>query len=343
MKSSLNRVLALSVCFFLFYSQVAADTYTYTKHSDYQAVNALGAGTWPGEGNELYYVALVGVVINNPEDMHDYTDYSVPTDVWWQTFIQAQTLPESIYGGYTISSDDFGGTALYMRSTNPKSGAVLYELNGEEGGWIDELDGRDGDGMLTNAATLQYGDIVVVEAKAPGMFYCGKYNINEKHDNDPAMDFTVTVVGHTDPVAETITLAALKDEYDDFIFDSSRGTGCEHYQGSLVHLDNLLLLDADGWGLDGSVTVMQGNLTFELQLGIDTDLLSIDAESLETTEFSITAILDQETDRSGPFDVGYRLWLTSASKLTPVPEPGTLALLAAGLAAMLFWRRRIGR
>ena len=65
------------------------------------------------------------------------------------------------------------------------------------------------------------------------------------------------------------------DSSNNFIFDSTRATGCEEYQGSLVHLDNLLLTDPNDWGLGKTVTVSQGSLTFPMQIGLDRALGSL--------------------------------------------------------------------
>jgi hypothetical protein len=126
-----------------------------------------------------------------------------------------------------------------------------------------------------------------------------------------------------------------------YIFDSTRATGNEHYQGSLVHLDNLLLTDPQDWGLGNTVLVSQGSLTFPMQVGLDPGLSSLDPNSLASNPFSVTAILDQE---GGNYKAGYSLWLTGASNLSTVPEPSSLVLLVtAGVAALAFGRRRIAR
>ena len=153
--------------------------------------------------------------------------------------------------------------------------------------------------------------------ESPGLFYNGKFNINPQHVNtieNPAYDFSITVLGQTAPAAASISLSALKDSSDNFIFDPTSATGCEHYQGSLVHLDNLLLADPGDWGLGNTVTIQQGNLTFPMQVGLDSGLASLNPNTLSTHPFSITAIVDQE---GGDYQAGYSVWLTNASNLTP--------------------------
>ena len=117
-------------------------------------------------------------------------------------------------------------------------------------------------------APLQYGDVVLVQANAPGLFYNGKYNINMQHNTSPDYDFSVTILqrGYM-PAVSNITLANLENPDGTFIFDATRATGDEHYQGSLVHLDGLTLVDPSDWTTGGAVTVKQGGLTFAMQLG----------------------------------------------------------------------------
>lgn len=313
----------------------AGTSYTPTLHSELQAVFDDGTSAWSG-GPEI---SLIGVIINDAADMSNYTAYS--PYVWWQTYIQS--APAGEYGGYTVASGDFGGTALYMRAAIPWGSSPYTLYNATE--WENELD------RVTNGYSLQYGDVVLVEANAPGMFFNGKFNVNEQHLADPAKDFNVTVIGHVDPTAIPIALDDLKNPDDTFIFDDIRATGCEHYQASLVSLENLQLVSGD-WAADGTVTVQQlipviasvpYTLTFDLKLGLDEDLFSpAITNAIEGgVMFDLTAILDQEDgDGNGYYDSGYRLWLTNASNLTVVPEPSTLALLVAGGLVVLLFRRR---
>lgn len=213
----------------------------------------------------------------------------------------------------SVGASDHGGAALYV-----------YSITAEELASFD----------------VSYGDIITVAFnKVRG--YNGKCNITTAHTT--ATQFTISVIGSTTPKAANITLAALKDSSDNFIFDSTRATGCEYYQGSLVHLTGLRVIGGS-WTSGGCVTVEDAaGLTFALQLGLDSDLFVDTAKKIASSTFSITAILDQEdndSDGDAVYNNGYRLWLTDASLLT-VPEPSMLTLLTSGgLAALLLWRRR---
>lgn len=330
MRSILFILAVVLACWNLFLSSALADDpiYAPVAHSELQALRWNGVAyesewTYNHPTSTLYPVQLVGVVINNPSDMLDYSLSAASPR--WQTFIQA------------IDPSDFGGTALYMMQKNVKGEAQYYS----DSEWLDEMDRLNNLTYGGEEVTLRYGDKVRIEAKSPGLYYKGKFNINEQHMKSSDYDFSITVLERdVAPDVANITLADLKSSDDtSFLFDETRATGCEHYQASLVHLDDLLLEDANDWATNGVVTVKQGDLTFGMKLGLDAALASIDAESLETNPFGVTAILDQEGDVSA----GYRLWLTSASGLTTVPEPGSLLLLLGALAGLLVWRARSWR
>ena len=304
---------------------------TTTLHSDYQVVTSIGASAWTGTGT----VVMTGVVINDSSDMLDYGSASPQ----WQVYFQA------------VDASDFGGTAMYLRRYHPGSGADLFP-DASTPDWTGEMTRLNYPvySVTGEAVTepLRRGDLIQVTANAPGMFYNGKKNVNTMHkgpassyeSGESYADFLFSIVilqRDVELTASEIDLSVLKDVNNDFVFDSTRATGCEHYQGSLVHLENLLLDDPGNWALDGTVTVSQGGLTFPMKLGIDADLLSIDSNLLATTPFGVTAILDQE---SSDLMAGYRLWLTNAGDLTVVPEPGTVLLVLAGMLALLPLRRR---
>jgi hypothetical protein len=306
-------------------------TFTYTTHAALQAVlhgedDVWGNTAWPGGGLAPYPIQMTGVVINNPWDILNY-DNSVDQPQW-QVFVQATA------GG------DYGGTAMYMRKKIPWAPSQNYT----DAEWSTEMARVNHPGGVSEP--LQRGDRINIYARAPGAFYNGKYNVNETHKKDPLLDFDIEILERgieLAPLAAQIALSDLTVGGDDgFIFDGTRATGCEHYQGSLVHLDNLLLDDPGNWGLNKTVTVRQDDLTFKMLLGLDPDLALVDASLLATNPFSVIAILDQE-DSSAPYTGGYRLWLTNASDLSAVPEPGTMVLTLLGGLLIYPLARRMGR
>jgi hypothetical protein len=291
----------------------AADDYNPVTHAQLQAVLDGSGHTTPGDSQwaaihpttSEYPVSVVGVVINNPGDMLNWNAGSASQ---WQTFVQA--LPAGTYGGQTVAAGDFGGSALFMIKSFTYGTPAIYD----DATWNSEMN-RLNYCAGAGGTPLQSGDVVLVQAKSPGLFYNGKFNINEQHHTSPDYDFNLTILqrGYT-PAAANIALNSLKDANNNLIFDGTRATGCEHYQGSLVHLDNLLLADPSDWANGGTVMVTQGSLTFPMQLGLDPALAAtaINAAKLQTTPFSVTAIVDQE---GGNLTAGYSLWLTNAGEL----------------------------
>jgi len=302
----------------------SADVFTPMLHAELQAVNSLGSsanGIVPGKD----FISLIGVVINNPWDMLNSSWSS--GDPQWQVYFQA------------VEPGDYGGTAMYMRSNNPWNPAATPYT---ELGWYQEMERLNYPNQAN--APLQRGDLIRVDARAPGMFYGGKYNINEQHSVDPTKNFDITILDRgLTPQASLIDLADLKDESNAFIFDQTRATGGEHFQGSLVRLDNLTLLsDPSEWVLDGTVEVGQGSLTMDLKLGLDPALLALTPQA--GSRFSVTAILDQEMKQGGSLKGDYRLWLTNAGDFSAVPEPGTFVLaLLGGLFLYPVVRKSVGR
>lgn len=330
---------------------------TATLHRQYQAVNADGSSAWSGSGP----IVMTGVVINNYWDMLNYSDDpnspNFSTSPQWQVFFQAT---EEAKSGL---DQDFGGTAMYMRRyhpwfkdpDNPDLPLDLYPDHLSPT-WAAEME-RLNYPLGTGEPSLRRGDLIEVVANAPGMFFGGKRNINTTHRGpastyEPPLSydnftFSITILDRDQPLMATpITLAHLKysdpnePNFNDFIFDQSRETGCEYYQASLVRLEYLLLDDNPAnWILHNTVNVRQGDLTFPMQLGIDPALAGIDANTLLDTPFHVTAIMNQESGGE-PHTGGYRLWLTNAADLTVVPEPGTALLAMLGIVAALLVPRR---
>ena len=200
---------------------------------------------------------------------------------------------------------DFGGTALYVGQTVPWNPTQNFS----DAQWQQELN-------FLGASTLTTGDVVLVQADAPGLEYNGKYNINVQHWNTinyPGYGFSIQVIGQTTPAVADISLSALVDPDGTQIFDPTMATGCEHYKGSLVHLNDLLLTDPGDWGLGNTVTIQQGNLTFPMQVGLDNGLALLNPQTLATRPFSVTAIVDQE---SGTYTTGFSVWVTNSANLT---------------------------
>ncbi|MGW8257577.1 MAG: hypothetical protein ACWGMZ_08840, partial [Thermoguttaceae bacterium] len=160
-----------------------------TKYSDMQAVDSTGASTWtiPLDDEPPYDPGykLIGIVLNNPDDMLDSTANYIPCDdgtLWqlggqWQVCIQTTaTDPQIDFGGATLfMAQNYGNVITHWPDSD-------YSYNNDE--WNAEI------ARVSLSGTLQAGDLVEIHARG-GLFYKGKFNVNEQHDKDTSLDFEV--------------------------------------------------------------------------------------------------------------------------------------------------------
>ncbi len=317
------------------------------SHRQYQAVTETGApaytGGWP--------FRMVGVVLNDTQDWVDPTpgfhknDNDGIFDMGGQAeiFVQAVNLDATQWDPDPAEAfDDFGGTACWIgQNIGEISGD--WGLNYTDSKWQQELTRLNFYGPAGVTDPIRAGDLVEIRARA-GLFYLGKYNVNEQHNPDPAKDFDIVRLekGFGLPEAPELTLADLKDADDTFLFDLLRLEGPEHYQASRIKLTGLSLVDPANLQANTDVQVTDGDgRTFALHLcrgeGFDGSALA----GLDET-FHATGILDQKTPFGGDLTQGYRLLVLDAADIQVVPEPAILTmLLTAG--AFLTRPRRHGR
>lgn len=178
-----------------------AQSYNWVTVSQLEANNSDGSSLFATQHSGLYPSELVGVVVNKPRDMLNYTyDSSSNPSPQFQVFVQALSSGGT-YGGYTVAPGDFGGVAVYESMTFAWGDPTVSNFSPAD--WATEV-------TRIGASTLSVGDVVLVQAKAPGMFYNGKYNINTQHNTSPNNQFSITVLGQTTPTATPITLSALE-------------------------------------------------------------------------------------------------------------------------------------
>jgi len=267
---------------------------SYTSHAEYQAVDANGFGTFPMTDP----VKMRGVILNRSEAMLDPAP-GAPGFLGglWQVYVQ------------TVDADDSGGTACWMGQYIGKILGTHPEGSYTDAEWLAELDRLTHDPL--SGHEFQPGDLVEVRARAPGLHFRGKNNVNEQHSNDPAADFDVYLLeaNHGLPTPTVLTLADLKDGNDDFIFDPDRLVGCEHYQAALVRINEVDWVDTNGWAPDGELSIQDGTgRTFPVKLGLGD---GYNAHEPPAGPFDVVGILDQEDLDSddGHMD-GYRAWVT---------------------------------
>jgi len=319
------------------------------EHSDYQAVDASGNSTYSG----LYPFRMRGVVLNNTENWLNPTERfsSTTFDMGGEAeiFVQAVNLDGTDYDPNPgVAFNDFSGTAAWIGQCyhnlpwigEPNFSYIDQGMAGSQPVWYDELD-RLGfnrpDTPLGANELVRAGDLVEIRARINGLNYQGKHNVNEKHTNDPANDFEVVILekDYGLPEAASLTLGDIKDALDADIFDPMRQTGGEHYQASLVELTNVRLLDPSGWATNADLTLVDDSgRSLPIHLGLDPDF---DIQPAPEGYFNVVGIMDQKGSNVG----GYRLLALEYAGISQVPEPASMALLAAaGVALGVFRLRR---
>jgi hypothetical protein len=156
---------------------------------------------------------------------------------------------------------------------------------------------------------VRAGDLVELRARVNGLTFQGKHNVNERHTNLSANDFEVVILeksfGLPDPAE--IALTALKDAGDNAIFDDTRQTGGERYQGESVQIQRVRLGDAAAWGTDSDLVLDDtAGRTLPVYLGLNSNF---DTETAPWGYFDVTGVLDQ---KSPTHTDGYRLLAMSA-------------------------------
>lgn len=277
---------------------VAAQSET---HTNLQAVDSMGVST-----NALSYpLTIRGVLLNDPEEMLDFTwdsgaEAGGRMGAQWQVFFQ------------TVATNDHGGTACWMGQNYNSMGAWIPAGNFyTEAAWSDEMVRVNYD--ASTAHHFRKGDLVEVTANKT-LFYGGKRNINESHRVTAANDFSIALVqaGYGLPDPEVITLTNLVSSGTNQIFDATRQTGCEFYQGVRVRIESLRLstnyYGSTGWGKtnwsDRLCTVTDGaGRYFTLRMPL-TDL-----GPAPTDWFSAVGIINQESGSGSDGTFGYELFV----------------------------------
>jgi len=296
------------------------------RHSTYQGVNADGTSAYAGG----FPIRMVGVVLNNTEDWLDptpaYTETYVPFAMGGEAEFYVQSLWEPTLptlGVEYYDSADFGGTACWMGQNYgnlPFRGDPAFSYTDAE--WTAEL-GRlnllGGDGV---AEPIRAGDLVEIRARA-GLHYKGKMNVNEQHSKDTANDFEVVrlVADYGLPAPTPLVLGDLKDPGDAFIFDSTRQTGGERHQSTLVELRDVWVAAPADWAGDSDITATDGTRTLTVHLGLDP---GFDGTELFAPgeQFNATGILDQSSTDGVYGTDGYRLLVMKAADIVPAGIPG---------------------
>ena len=262
----------------------AASAQTAVTHTNLQSVTSTGTSAWV----ESFPFAIRGVIVNDPEEMLDPAfnpDATSPsTGGQYQLFIQA------------FAAGDRGGTALYMSQRS------YIGDHYDAATWASEMQRVMYDG---NGRKFRKGDWVEVTARK-ALFYNGKRNINEAHRTLPENNFDVALVRPNTvlPQAEALALADLKNADDSAIFDATRATGGEHYQGLRVRIDGIRLATTNGWGrTNWSDRICTAADDTGRTLPLRMPLLDLGPAPETSTWFSATGILNQEGGNTNGYEL----------------------------------------
>jgi len=293
-------------------------------HASLQAVDANGFSTWSGS----LPFTLTGVLLCDPDEMLDSTPNFIPWNSGANVFQLGAEWQIAFQAADTDS--DWGGTFCYMGQcygNMPFNGSD--DLSYSNAAWTEEILRLNYDPVTMHQ--FRAGDLIQVTARQSD-FYGGKRNITEGHNIDPAYNFDISLVtsnyGLPEPLV--ITLSDIKNADNTFIFDQTRATGCEHYQGMRVRINNLTLLATNGWNATNTwgnrlCTATDGaGRTFSLRHS------RRDIGPAPTGTFNAIGIFNQESGSGVQGTNGYELILQSAI-------PQAAETLAIAQKAVLTW------
>lgn len=260
------------------------------SHRELQAIDhdpAVSPGFGAYEATDK--VVVEGIVLNAPEMILNPTPGVGFMGGQWQIYIQGE-------------GEDHAGTAVWYGQYYNRVGGSGEYTNQE---LIEEMCRINTDpdtGYIFNP-----GDRVRVTGWYK--FYGGKMNINEKHVAGPQHDFSIELIKPAVglPAPESITLEDLKHADNSFIYDPNRLYGCEYYQGCLVRIEGVKIDNPQSWGPDQTLTVSDSSgRNFQVKLGIGR---GFSRYSAPTGWIDVIGIFDQEAPGSGPYNIGYRVWV----------------------------------
>ncbi|MFB3787864.1 MAG: hypothetical protein ACE15F_16010 [bacterium] len=163
-----------------------------------------------------------------------------------------------------------------------------------------------------NSYPDKYGPGLLVMVTGLTGHFGGKTNINERHNPDQKFEIAVYTTPPEEPVPMVIeSLAGLND------FDASRQSGGEYYQGRLVVLKNVRIVEGE-WGPGAMLKAADAaGHTFAVELRHGSKI----GESPQPQGWlDIVGVFNQE-DPEPPFTEGYRLWPRSINDFKPSSNP----------------------
>jgi hypothetical protein len=322
-----NRILKARIGLTLVASVLCANATAETLRN-LEAVDTNGYSTWTAS----FPLSLTGVILNDPGEMLDTTPNFVPWNNGagafqlggqFQIFVQA-VLPGDRGGVECWMGQNYGNLPWLHSST----------LSYDNATWSAEVDRVSRD--AASGHVFRKGDLVTITANA-SLFRGGMQNINEEHNVGPASDFTVSLVASEFglPAPEIISLCSLIStnlsptaHYD--IFDPTRTTGGEHWQGMRVRINGLTLVTTNGWttNADWSSRFCTANDDEGRQFPLIHPLY--DLGPAPTNRFDATGILLQESGSGTDGTFGYELFVQEV-------EPSFPAEISISMKPVVTW------
>ncbi len=295
-------------------------------HASLQAVTPAGTSAWNG----ALPFTIRGVLLCGPDEMLDWTPNFAanPGSMGgeWQVTFQA------------VGPDDRGGTTCWMGQNYGSLAWVGDELSYSDEAWVSEVLRLNHD--PSTGRPFRAGDLIEVTARR-SLFYGGKRNINEAHDVEPVANFDLRLVtaAYGLPAPETITLADVMQPGGVAespatwipIFDPTRATGGERYQGTRVRLQSLSLLNAAGWNPTNRWANRLCTVTDGLGRFLTLRHPRYDLGPAPTSTFDAIGIFTQESGSGSQGTNGYELFVQQVIPHGPAPE------LAIGLNVTVAW------
>jgi len=317
-RSQAIAALALTAC--LAGGNVDAET-----HANLEAVTSTGLSAWSGGAAPFSPpLTMTGVLLTDPTEMLDDTPHFIPWNsgagayqmgAEWQIFFQA------------VDAGDRGGTACYMGQNYgnmPWNGSSDLSYSNEA--WTAEILRLSYDPATMHA--FRAGDLIQVMFRTTSD-YGGKRNITEDHYIDPAFNFDISLVtsNYGLPNPEVVALADLKNGDDSYIFDQTRATGGEHWQGMRVRINNLTLVITNGWNPAGSWGSRQCTATDGTGRTFPLRTPRFSLGSVPSGAFDAIGVLNQESGSGMQGTNGYELFVQQV-----VPQGAATLAIAQKLA-----------
>ncbi|HUI07671.1 MAG TPA: hypothetical protein VL486_11780 [Verrucomicrobiae bacterium] len=302
-----------------------------------EAVDANGVSTWNGD----FPFSITGVLLTDPDEMLDTNTNFIPWNNGagiyqlggqWQVFVQ------------TISADDRGGVECWMGQNygnlpwEPHDGSDSYTPDA----WTGEVWRVSHDPVTRQA--FHKGDLVTVTANG-SLFYGGMQNINEEHSIDPVYDFTISLVSSNYglPAPEVISLASVMRTNDGTaahydIFDPTRATGGEHWQGMRVRINGLTLVTTNGWTTNSDWSSRYCTATDGEGRQFPLIHPLYDLGPAPTNRFDATGVFEQESGSGIDGTFGYELFV---QEIEPSDAAAVHIAFQAG-SIVLSWPSSLG-